>query len=222
MAPPSRPSADERAYRPRPATERVLRELAAWLEGPVSTAVVEAAPGAGVTYLLRRFERRARARRHVLYSPFLHIEAAALEPWLAGLARNSSAGSLEAWLAGDAGAPPLLLVDEAHIAMRETLEALARLREMRAPELRICLGGCAGRALEQAARGVGGPDVRRLELAPWSPSDLRRLADALCAIPGPRERASDPAVLVAACEGSPGLLRDAWSAHRERGLLLLP
>jgi hypothetical protein len=224
MAPPAQPAADaapDREYAPRFETERALGELAEWLEGPVATAVVAGAPGAGTTFVLRAFERRERGRRHVLFSPFLHIEPEALERWLGGLAFASPPGALDLWLAGTPGAPPLLLVDEAHAATPATLEALARLREARAPELRICIGGCAGPALECAARSVGGADAVVIELPPWSTEDLRGLAEALCAPPAPDleqegHGAVDPAALAAAAEGSPGLLREAWSALRDR------
>ena len=228
MAPPAQPAADaahDREYAPRFATERALGELAEWLEGPAATAVVAGAPGAGTTFVLRAFERRERGRRHVLFSPFLHIEPEALERWLGGLAFASRPGVLDLWLAGTPGAPPLLLVDEAHVATPATLEALARLREARAPELRICLGGCAGPALECAARSVGGAGAVVIELPPWSTEDLRGLAEALCALPAPDlelpegHGAVDPAALAAAAEGSPGLLRDAWSALRDRVVL---
>jgi len=221
-------AADARAYEPRPASDRLLRGLGAWLDGPVTTAVVAGAPGAGTTFLLRSFEQRARGRRNVLFSPFLHIEPEALEPWLAGLALASEHLSLEDWLASAPDAPSLLLVDEAQTATLATLEALARLRETRAPDLRICLGGCAGPALEHAVRSVGGTDAVVFELPPWSAEDLRGFAAVLCALPAPegdprgRLPAVDPAALVAAAEGSPRLLREAWSMLREARTPAIP
>jgi hypothetical protein len=203
-------AADERTYQPRPASERALRGLTTWLTGPVETAVIAGAPGAGTTFVLRRFEAQERERRTVLFSPFLHIEAEELESWLDGLARASGFGSLEAWLAPAPNAP-LLLADEAHTAAPAALEALARLRAARAPQLRVCLGGCAGPALEKAAQCVAGAGLLVLELPPWSAEDLRALARALCAVVP-----ADPAALVAGAEGSPGLLRLSWSEIRDR------
>jgi hypothetical protein len=208
--PPPADAADARTYEPRAASERALRGLATWLEGRGDTAVIAGAPGAGTTYVLHRFEAQERARRAVLFSPFLHIEAVALEGWLDGLARAAGFGSLDAWLA-PAPRAPLLLVDEADTAAPAALEALARLRAARAPQLRVCLGGCSGAALERAAQLVATTGLLVLELPPWSEDDLRRLAASLCAV-----GAADAAALVAAADGSPGLLRLTWGEQRDR------
>jgi hypothetical protein len=213
MGPSGQPPADvgdERTYEPRPASERALRGLATWLDGRVDTAVVAGAPGAGTTYVLRRLGARERGRRAVLFSPFLHIEAERLEAWLGGLARTAGFASLDAWLA-PAPRAPLLLVDEAHTAAPGVLDALARLRAARAPQLQICLGGCAGPALERAAQRMAGSGLLVLELPPWSAEDLRGLANALCAV-----APVDTAALVAGAEESPGLLRLAWTELRDR------
>jgi hypothetical protein len=203
-------AADARTHEPRPESERALRGLTSWLEGRGDTAVIAGAPGAGTTFVLHRLESQERARRVVLFSPFLHIEAEALESWLDGLARAAGFASLEAWLA-PAPAAPLLLVDEAHTAAPAALDALARMRSARAPQLRIVLGGCAGAALDRAAQRMAASGLLVLELPPWSEEDLRRLAAALCAV-----APVDAATLVAAAEGSPELLRLTWSERRDR------
>jgi hypothetical protein len=216
MAPPGPTPADAagaRTYEPRPASERALAELVAWLDGPAHTAVLAAAPGAGTTYVLHRLERRERERRRVLFSPFVHIAPEDVVPWLAGLAEAAST-SLDAWLVPGTDAPPLLLVDEAHAAPLATIDALALLRETRAPHLRICLGGCAGPALAHAAQRVGGANALWLELPPWSEDDLRQLAESLCASRGAPEL--DPATLVACADGSPEQLRLAGSVLGDR------
>jgi hypothetical protein len=213
MAPSGQPpadAADARTFEPRPASERALRGLTTWLAGPIETAVIAGAPGAGTTFVLRRFEAQERERRAVLFSPFLHMEAEGLDAWLDGLARTAGFVSLDTWLAR-APTAPLLLVDEAHDALPAAIEALARLRASRAPKLRLCLGGCAGPALERATRQLGGGGLLVLELPPWSTDDLRRFAQALCTV-----APADPAALVAGAEGSPGLLRLAWAELRER------
>jgi hypothetical protein len=213
MAPSGQPPAVDagaRTFEPRPASERALRGLATWLAGPVDTAVIAGAAGAGTTFVLRRFEAQERERRAVLFSPFLHMEAEGLESWLEGLAGAAGFGTLDGWLAA-APRAPLLLVDEAHDATPAALDALVRLRAARAPKLRVCLGGCAGPALERATRHLGGGGVLVLELPPWSEDDLRRFAAALCAV-----APADSAALVAGAEGSPGLLRLAWAELRDR------
>jgi hypothetical protein len=78
------------AYVPTRALEGLLTSLAAWVQSPVDTAVLESVPGAGTTLLLHVFESRQRGLRPVWFSPFLHIEAESLEPWLAALAFGSS------------------------------------------------------------------------------------------------------------------------------------
>jgi hypothetical protein len=201
---------DARTLEPRPASERALRGLDVWLAGPLDTAVVAGAAGAGTTFVLRQLEAQERERRGVVFSPFLHIGEQELEKWLDGLARASGLGSLEAWLE-PAARPPLLLVDEAHAAAPAALEELARLRAARGPQLRVCLGGCAGPALERAGECIGGRTGPLLiELPPWSDDDLGALARTLCEV-----APADPEALVAAADGSPGQLRLLWDELRE-------
>src|SRR5262245_66580138 len=79
-------AADPRLYVSRSSSEAVLSGLHCWLEGSGSLAVVAGLPGAGTTLVLRVLERAERARRRVLFSPFLHMEPEALERWLLAIA----------------------------------------------------------------------------------------------------------------------------------------
>jgi hypothetical protein len=212
--------ADPRAYLPRPASEEVLAALEAWLESDVPTAVVAGEPGVGTTLVLRVLEARERARRVVLFSPFLHLEPEFLEPWLEWLAFGAApAASADlAALASRSGARPLLIVDDAHAAARATLAALGALRSARLPSWRVCLGGCGGDALRAASALVARGDALVLSLPLWSRADLLALAQADRAHPAfdaatrARLAGVDLDALVTRAEGTARLLRNALSA----------
>src|SRR5262245_11889744 len=140
-------AADPRLYMSRSSSEAVLAGLQRWLRGVGGLALVAGPPGAGTTLVLRVMEQLERRRRRVLFSPFLHFEADALERWLIALAPWPPSGRARAGdplltalgLERGAALPPLLLVDEAHAAARGAIEALGLLVRSRAPSLRVVL-----------------------------------------------------------------------------------
>jgi len=222
-------AADPRLYMARSASEAVLAGLRRWLDGRGRLALVAGPPGTGTTLVLRVLERAERARRRVLFSPFLHIDPDALERWLVSLAprpREPLAGDplLAAFGLERRGAlPPLLLVDDAHAALPATLEALGRLARERLPTLRVVLGGCAGRALH-AAEAAFGEQGARFALTAWTPDELRALGATICAHPAldadarARLRGLDLGSLASDAQGSVRLLKNALATRcaRER------
>ena len=202
-------TADPDAYVDLPASEAVLRAIAAWQdERPGSPlAAVIASPGLGKTMLLRVVESRSNRqglaagtpaeRPSALYLPYAGLEPTDLAIWVHGLLGHpcpeigeDAAEAIAALCAlGDGAEAPLtLLLDDADSMPAATIDALADQLPREGAPLRLLLAlnpDSKGSRLLAALHALGPREIRhRTNLSPAETGDYVRARMRWAGFPG--------------------------------------